>query len=133
MIESLFYYDGNLEDLVKEKAEYQVIDAKDGYKNNIERIKKLKRSSVSHLILTNQVALLNNEYVWSTEKHEPVVYLKDPSDGKWKHIRRFTRMDIKHTHNLERLYRSGEFDVDKAYREKAKKKTRELFRFRTTT
>lgn len=130
MLEGMFYYEGNLEDLVQEKAEYKLIDARDGYKNNLNAMQKVLRSTVSHLVLTNQVALLNNKFVWNKEKHEPVVYLKDKSDGKWKIIGRFTKLDLKYTHDLEKLYRNGEFDREKAFREKAERKPRDIFKFR---
>lgn len=130
MLERMFFYDGNLEDLIGESADFKVIDAKNGYTNNIEEMKKVLRSSVSHLVLTNQVALLNKRWLWDKETHEPKLYLRDKSDGKWKHVSRFTRVDIKYNTGIEVLFRRGEFDVDKAYMEKAKRKRRQTLKLR---
>lgn len=130
MVEGLFFYDGCIEDLVEEKAEYDVIDARYGYTNNIEQIKKIIRSSLPHLVLTNQIALLSSDWAWDGEKREPKIYLKDKSDGRWKNITRFTDKDIRKYYSLENMYKRGEFNREKAFRQKAPKKSRDILRLR---
>ncbi len=129
MLAGLFFYDGNLEDIVEEKAEFQIIDAKDGYTNNIAAIKKIMKSSVNHLVLTNQVVLLNKRWLWDKKTHEPKLYFKDKSDGKWKNVRRFTKISLTYNTNIEWLFRRGEFDREKAFNEKSKKQGRHTIKF----
>lgn len=126
MIEMMFFYDGPLSDIATTDMENEdVVDAKDGYTNNMDAIKKIVDDNKVHLVVSNQVKLLDNALLWDHVSHRPRLCLLDKSDGKWKPVGRFTKKDIKYVSNLEKMFLNGEFN-ERAYKTVAKKKPRNL-------
>jgi hypothetical protein len=126
MLEMLFFYDGPLSDIATTSMETEdLIDAKDGYSKNMEAIRKIIKDDKVHMVVSNQIKLLDNMLLWDKKSHRPKLCLLDKSDGKWKPAGRFTRKDIKNVHNLERMYIIGEF-AERAYKTVAEKKPRKL-------
>lgn len=114
MLEKIFFYDGDLADLGMEDAA-ETVDAKYGYSNNMETVAAMERDQKLHQVVTNQIALLDAKRVWNKVTHEPDIYLRDKKDGNWKSICRFTKTNISYSHDIEKMYKTGEFNVDKAY------------------
>lgn len=131
MLEMLFFYDGPLSDISSSAKmdEFDLIDAGDGYTLNMQAIKKIIKDKKMRRVMTNQVKLLDNAFLWDKKSHRPKLCLQDKNDGKWKPVGRFTKKDIKNLTSLENMYTNGEF-VEKAYQCTAKRVPRDLLRFR---
>lgn len=126
----MFFYDGNLKDISLLEFENTVtIDAGNGYTDNIRKLYDVITASPHYFVLTNQQALLRNEWLWDEQTHEPRLCFKDERDGKWRPVGRFTKADIKFTHNLEKMFIEGGFSK-RSYKRKANRKAREILRFR---
>ena len=129
MLEMMFFYDGKLSDVIGEGMEEEtVIDAGDGYTANMKLLSKILGDQLQHKVITNQIALLNNKWLWDFEHKKPKLCFKD-QNGVWKPVGRFTKKDLKYSHGLMKMFMTGEF-ADKAYRRAAVKQPKEMLRFR---
>ena len=116
MIEMLFFYDGPLTDIATTDMESEdLVDAKDGYSNNMAAMRKLIKDDKVHLVLSNQIKVLDNMLLWDHVAHRPKLCFLDKSDGKWKPAGRFIKKELKYIHNLEKMFLNGEF-AEKAYK-----------------
>jgi hypothetical protein len=130
MLEMMFFYDGKLTDIAESEMESEdLIDAGDGYTSNMKRLGEILRDGDPHMVITNQIELLNNTWLWDTKTHTSKLCLKDERDGHWKPIGRFTKRDLKNGNNLAKMYMNGEF-AKKSYPKVAKREPRDLIRFR---
>lgn len=130
MLEMLFFYDGNLSDVASfDIGRDEIIDAGDGYTSNMTKFMELLSDNKLHNIITNQVELLDNKWLWDTRTHKPRLCLRDAGDGKWKPVGRFTKKDIKNSHSLKRMFMKGEF-TKRARKGTAERIPRDLLRFR---
>ncbi len=130
MLDTMFFYDGNLEDISpNELSGCEVIDAKEGYTANMKQLEKVLNHDKYKLVLTNQIAMLNMEWLWDRNLHRTKLFLKDPSDGKWKLAERFTKKQVKFNTNIQAFFCNGEFKRDRAFKNPFSKR-RELVKFR---
>lgn len=130
MLEMMFFYDGNLKDITETEMETEcLIDAGDGYTNNLRSMFKVITDNKCNKVITNQVELLDNKWLWDTKIHAPKLCLRDSKDGKWKPVGRFTKKDIKNSTNLIKMFTMDEFR-DYAYKAAAERVPRDLLRFR---
>lgn len=131
MLEKLFFYDGNLENIsTEDMPECEVIDAKYGVTANLQALRKIINKKSGFMVLTNQVAALNMEWLWSKETHRTKLLLLDEHDQVWKRAERFTKKQIKFNTNIEAFYLRGEFRTEKAYRDLCKKVPRRFIEFK---
>ena len=126
MLEMMFFYDGPLTDIATTEMETEdLIDAKDGYSSNMEAMRKIIKDDKVHMVVSNQIKLLDNTLLWDHTAHRPKLCLLDKKDGKWKPVGRFVKREIRYNNNLEKMYIVGEF-ADRAYRSSAPRKPRRL-------
>ena len=130
MLDKLFFYDGNLDDLAITAFEgHRVIDAKNGYSANMREINEIVKDYRSYVVLTNQVALLDRLLIWDKDLHCTKLYFRDSSDEKWKQAERFTTRSLRFNNNIEQMYRNGEFDTRKAHKSPAQRKPKRYVQF----
>ena len=128
----MFFHDGNLSEIAETDTEVQVrIDAGDGISNNMKRLNEVLESKMPYIVVTNQVALLNTDWLWDKTKHHPNLCLLDRSDKKWKPVGRFTKKVIRNKTNIESMAVNGEFQKT-ASKEKIQPMTRNVLKFRIT-
>lgn len=118
MLLMMFFYDGKLSDVSGGDDEQIKIDAGDGWTDNLRKFSEVMMSDKKYMVITNQIGLLNNTWLWDTNTHKPSLCLLDKSDGKWKPVGRFTKQHIKNSRNLAKMFLEGAFR-EKAYREAA--------------
>lgn len=129
MLEALFFYDGKLSDITTTGMETEdLIDAADGYTNNMIRLHEILSDNKVHRVVSNQFGFLDSAMLWDCETHRSKLYLKDKHDGAWKPVGRFTKKQIKSATNIFRMYQNGEFN-DRAYKRSAKL-SRNVMRFK---
>ena len=94
--------------------EFYITESKDGYKVNVSRIEEMVQKHPDMIVLTNLPYLLSHEYAWNEKEGKSEIYLWsdiDYQDG-FRSVHDLTNRDIRNAHNIEKKYRSGEFDHD---------------------
>ena len=89
-------------------------NSKNGYKVNIDIIEDLRIHYPDINIVTNLPYLLSNEFAWNTKENKSEIYLWSVIDNQegFRNISDLTTREIREGHNIEKMYRSGEFDHD---------------------
>ena len=94
--------------------EFYITESKNGYKVNINIIEDLRIHYPNIIIVTNLPYLLSNEFAWNTKENKSEIYLWSVIDNQegFRNISDLTTREIREGHNIEKMYRSGEFDHD---------------------
>jgi hypothetical protein len=91
-----------------------VTDSTVGYKVNTAIIEDKMKNEPDAVVLTNLPYLLSNDYAWNEAEGKSEIYLYSVinGDAKFRNISELTNREIRHAHNVEKMYRSGAFDCD---------------------
>lgn len=108
----IFFEDGSINNsLLIDGKEVFKIDAAFGVTINYNMLLAIdKEMDFDTRVYTNSIIALSNRWCWDEQSEVPQVYIRN-ADHKWEHITHFTNRQLKQGHNLEKMYRSGEFDV----------------------
>ena len=107
----IYFYDGELpyEPMSRENI-IITIDAKYGHKACV-RLVNLYRGRNDVSVLTNYTYLLNS-FGWNEQENKWDVWIWQEKSMQWKNVQDLTDRELRQAHNLERLYRAGEFDEE---------------------
>lgn len=83
------------------------LDGKEGLRYNVKYAEKIMNTFDDVIFVTNMTYFLNNAIVWNQEVKMPMVWIL--VDGKWQHINSLTDKELRHGHNLEKMYINGVF------------------------
>lgn len=108
----IYFYDGVCDpNNVDFKYDF-IVDAKFGYKNNVETLNLIKQfeiiSKTNPEVCTNSIVALNNEYAWNDELNVPEIYLL--RGDQFIRIDELTKRKLRNAHNMMKMYMAGEFD-----------------------
>lgn len=123
MIKELYFWDGNLYEFPFPESTYSVtaIDGEVGFTQATQSLKEAKNSTEDCAIVTNCPFLLSFETVGniieltSWEQSRKIldrVFLYNTDKHKWRPIQEFTERELHFPHNLEKMYRNGEFQQE---------------------
>lgn len=87
------------------------IDAVNGYSKSLDVVEGIRKfyPDDNFNIVTNCPWFLSNDYTWNAELKRPEIYLWVEKEKTWKNITELTERDIKFAHNIEKMWRAGEF------------------------
>lgn len=104
----IYFEDGKLCSFLPIKIDYR-IDAGDGYSRNTADLELYMETNPSATIYTNSLAALSNKYVWNETLHVPELYIRAGEYLTFTRIDELTQMELRHEHNLMKMYIAGEF------------------------
>ena len=116
------FYDGHLEDLDYDFAtrlsasgitgvnQVWVVDAADGPTKNENKLNDILAFGKGvTVVLTNSLVALDTSYAWDTKKSRPDIWIWKNKKSKFINIQDLTDRQLFIAHNIEKLYRNGEF------------------------
>lgn len=89
-----------------------IIKAGDGYLRNMEiRDEVFGKEPV--VVFSNDLYFLSNDFFWNDEENYPNIYMINPEDSHMvRNIQKMTEKELRRAHNLERMFRAGEFSFE---------------------
>lgn len=110
----IFFEDGSItnesiysitgEELIK-------VDAAHGFTANYNKLVAIEKDrDFDTRIYTNSLVALSNRWCWDEENKIPQLYLRN-KDNEWENITHFTDKELRNTHNLEKIYVAGGFNI----------------------
>lgn len=87
------------------------LDATYGPSENIKFLDTLNESNPNAVIYTNSIFAFSNTYAWNPVEKVPEVYIRAGEHMIFTRIDKLTTRELRESHNLKKMYLSGEFDT----------------------
>ena len=89
---------------------YYVVDASKGYSYCVHTLTTYSTWD-NCTVLTNFVGALKSDVCFDKASQKFNLFLASPYDNKWHNVQELTSRELRYAHNVEKMYRAGEFDM----------------------